>query len=104
MCRAGLPPSRIACPRSRAGSRISPGGGAGGRRGLARRRDERKALPRLLARRGEAIPNPDRLWHVALVPTYTEPYEKLYETVRALAESDWPADRPMVAIITRGTG
>ena len=75
----------------------------GGRRELARLRDERKDLLRLLARRGEAIPNPDRLWHVALVPTYTEPYEKLYETVRALAESDWPADRLMVAIITRET-
>ncbi len=75
----------------------------GGRRELARLRDERKDLLRLLARRGEAIPNPDRLWHVALVPTYTEPYEKLYETVRALAESDWPSDRLMVAIITRET-
>jgi len=75
----------------------------GGRRELARLRAERKDLLRLLARRGEAIPNPDRLWHVALVPTYTEPYEKLVETVRALAEADWPADRLMVAIITRET-
>lgn len=75
----------------------------GGRRELARLRAERRDLLRLLARRGDPIPNPDRLWHVALVPTYTEPYEKLFETVRALAESDWPADRRMVAIITRET-
>ena len=75
----------------------------GGRRELARLRAERQDLLRLLARRGEAIPNPDRLWHVALVPTYTEPYEKLFETVRALAETDWPAGRRMVAIITRET-
>jgi hypothetical protein len=75
----------------------------GGRREAARLRDERKELLRLLARRGEAIANPDRLWHVALVPTYTEPYEKLYETIRALAEADWPRERKMVAIITRET-
>jgi hypothetical protein len=74
---------------------------AGGRREAARLRAERKELLRLLARRGEAIPDPDRLWHVALVPTYTEPYEKLHETIRALAEADWPRERKMVAIITR---
>ena len=40
---------------------------------------------------------------MALVPTYTEPYEKLYETVKALADSDYPQDMRMVAIITRET-
>ena len=84
----------------RAGERLAAGGG---RREAARLRDERRGLLRLLARRGEAIPDPDRLWHVALVPTYTEPYEKLHETVRALAEADWPRERKMVAIITRET-
>ena len=49
------------------------------------------------------IPDPRRLYHVALVPTYTEPFDKLYETVRALAEADYPRDRLMVAIITRET-
>ena len=78
-------------------------GAKGGRREAARLRDERKELLRLLARRGDPIPDPDRLWHVALVPTYTEPYEKLHETVRALAEADWPRERKMVAIITRET-
>jgi hypothetical protein len=76
---------------------------SGGRRQLALLREERRDLERLRARRGEAIPDPARLWHVALIPTYTEPYEKLYETVRALAESDYPRDRLMVAIITRET-
>ena len=83
-----------------AGNRLAA---SGGRREVARLRDERKELLRLLARRGEPIANADRLWHVALVPTYTEPYEKLYETVLALAEADWPRDRKMVAIITRET-
>ena len=75
----------------------------GGRRALARLREERRTIERLLARRGEPMPDPTRLWHVALVPTYTEPFEKLYETVRALAEADWPRERKMVAIITRET-
>ena len=85
---------------TRSGDRVAA---SGGRREIARLRSERKDLLRLLARRGDSIPDPDRLWHVALVPTHTEPYEKLHETVRALAEADWPADRLMVAIITRET-
>ncbi|HEX8941354.1 MAG TPA: hypothetical protein VF763_14460 [Candidatus Limnocylindrales bacterium] len=74
----------------------------GGRRELARLVEEERELERLLAR-DEPIPDPRRLWHVALVPTYTEPFEKLYETVRALAESDYPTELRMVAIITRET-
>ena len=73
----------------------------GGRREIGRLRDERRGLVRLQARRDLAMPDPDRLWHVALIPTYTEPYEKLDATVRALAEADWPTERKMVAIITR---
>ena len=84
----------------RAGARLAA---SGGRRYLSRLRDERKDVERLLARRGEPIPDPNQLWHVALIPTYTEPYEKLFETVRALADADYPADRKMVAIITRET-
>ncbi len=84
----------------RAGNRPAA---SGGRTYLARLRDERKDVERLLARRGEPIADPNRLWHVALIPTYTEPYEKLHETVRALAEADYPRDRKMVAIITRET-
>ena len=76
---------------------------AGGRRELDRLVAERRELDRLLARRGEAIAAPDRLWHVALIPTYTEPFEKLYETVAALARTDYPTELRMVAIITRET-
>jgi hypothetical protein len=74
----------------------------GGRRELRRLIDERRNLERLVAL-GEPIPDPRELWHVALIPTYTEPYEKLYQTVKALADSDYPRDMRMVAIITRET-
>ncbi len=74
----------------------------GGRRELHRLIEERRSLERLLAL-DEKLPNPYELWHVALIPTYTEPYEKLYETVKALADSDYPKDMRMVAIITRET-
>jgi hypothetical protein len=54
---------------------------------------------------GLAEPPPD--WrdytHLALIPTYTEPLDKLRETVRALANADWPKERKMCAIITRET-
>ncbi|MEK6720598.1 MAG: glycosyltransferase family 2 protein [Chloroflexota bacterium] len=75
----------------------------GGRRELRRVRDEARSVERLLARRGPGLPDPDRLWHVALIPTYTEPYEKLAATLEALASTDWPRERRMVAIITRET-
>jgi hypothetical protein len=74
----------------------------GGRRELRRLKAEQRSLERLVTLQ-EPFPDPRELWHVALVPTYTEPYEKLYETVRALAESDYPRDMRMVAIITRET-
>ena len=74
----------------------------GGRRELHRLVDERRSLERLVNLQ-EPIPDPRELWHVALIPTYTEPYEKLFQTVKALAESDYPCDRRMVAIITRET-
>ncbi len=41
--------------------------------------------------------------HLALIPTYTEPLEKLRETVRALARADWPKEHKICAIITRET-
>jgi hypothetical protein len=83
-----------------AGERVAA---SGGRRELDRLDAERGDLARLLARRGEPIPDPRRLFHVALIPTYTEPFEKLCETVRALAEADYPDELRMVAIITRET-
>jgi len=74
----------------------------GGRREMLRLVREQRSLDRLLALE-EPIPDPRQLWHVALIPTYTEPYEKLYETVKALADTDYPRDLRMVAIITRET-
>ncbi|HEY5487397.1 MAG TPA: hypothetical protein VIK06_07110 [Candidatus Limnocylindrales bacterium] len=74
----------------------------GGRRELRRLIDEHRSLERLVALEMD-LPDPRQLWHVALIPTYTEPYEKLYETVKALAETDYPRDLRMVAIITRET-
>jgi hypothetical protein len=74
----------------------------GGRREILRLVREQRSLDRLLALE-EPIPDPRQLWHVALIPTYTEPYEKLYETVKALADTDYPRDLRMVAIITRET-
>jgi hypothetical protein len=75
----------------------------GGRRDLARLREERASLSALLGRGARGIPDPREIWHVALIPTYTEPYEMLETTVRALAETDWPAERKVVALITRST-
>jgi hypothetical protein len=83
----------------RSGDRVAA---AGGRRQLRRLTEEQHSLERLIGL-GEPMPDPRRLWHVALIPTYTEPYEKLFQTVKALAESDYPRDLRMVAIITRET-
>lgn len=85
---------------ARAGDRLAA---TGGRRELVRLREERRELQHLLVQRTDRMPDPRRLWHVALIPTYTEPYEKLYETVAALARADYPRERKMVAIITRET-
>ena len=74
----------------------------GGRRELRRLHAELISLERLVEL-DEPIPDPRQIWHVALVPTYTEPYEKLYQTIKALADSDYPVDMRMVAIITRDT-
>ncbi|MCV0403954.1 MAG: glycosyltransferase family 2 protein [Chloroflexi bacterium] len=51
----------------------------------------------------EPPPSADELIHLALIPTYTEPLDKLRHTVRALAEAEWPAERKICAIITRET-
>src|SRR5207244_5468223 len=46
-------------------------------------------------------PDPRRVVHAVLIPTYTEPYQILHETVRAIADSDYPSENKVVAIITR---
>ncbi|HLY35099.1 MAG TPA: hypothetical protein VKU35_00130 [Candidatus Limnocylindria bacterium] len=48
-------------------------------------------------------PSSGEITQLALIPTYTEPLEKLRETVRALAVADWPKERKICAIITRET-
>ena len=45
--------------------------------------------------------DPHRIVHAVLIPTYTEPYPILRETVRAIAEADYPAENKVLAIITR---
>src|ERR1700726_5052043 len=47
------------------------------------------------------IPDPRRIVHAVLIPTYTEPYAILRETVRAIAEAEYPTENKVVAIITR---
>ena len=49
----------------------------------------------------EGRPDPTSVTHAVLIPTYTEPYPILRETVRAIAQADYPAERKVVAIITR---
>jgi len=47
------------------------------------------------------IIDPRRIVHAVLIPTYTEPYAILYETVRAIADAAYPAENKVVAIVTR---
>jgi len=50
---------------------------------------------------GPGAPKARDLIQLALIPTYTEPLDKLRHTVQALAEAEWPTDRKICAIITR---
>ena len=52
---------------------------------------------------GPQTPDPRRIVHAVLIPTYTEPYAILRETVRAIAQADYPSENKVVAIITRET-
>lgn len=51
----------------------------------------------------EAPPSVEEITHLALIPTYTEPLDKLRRTVAALAAAVWPRERKICAIITRET-
>jgi hypothetical protein len=70
---------------------------------------ERAAIERELAeldavaRLSEPPPDWREYTHLALIPTYTEPLDKLRETVRALARAEWPKEHKICAIITRET-
>jgi hypothetical protein len=65
-------------------------------------RNELADLDRL-QRAGIRPPDWTAYTQLALIPTYTEPLEKLRETVRALADAEWPQERKICAIITRET-
>ena len=61
-----------------------------------------------LARCREAEPGPSGrqaldFHHLSIIPTYTEPYHVLQETVRAIADAAYPAEKKLVAVITRET-
>ena len=78
---------------------------SGGRVSAEERRRAKQELEdlRMVLALPEPPPGADELIHLALIPTYTEPLEKLRHTVRALAEAEWPRERKIVAIITRET-
>ncbi len=52
---------------------------------------------------GPGTLDPSGITHAVLIPTYTERYDVLRATILALVEADYPADRKVVAIITRTT-
>jgi Glycosyl transferase family group 2 len=62
--------------------------------------DELADLDRL-GRTGADAPDWSAYTQLALIPTYTEPRKILRQTVRALAEAEWPRERKICAIITR---
>jgi hypothetical protein len=78
---------------------------AGERGEAAHRRALRAELRELdaLDALDEPVPDWREYTHLALIPTYTEPLEKLRETVRALADAQWPRENKICAIITRET-
>jgi hypothetical protein len=77
---------------------------AGGRPSAEWRRVQRElAVLDALIASGDEIPSPADYTHLALIPTYTEPLDKLRSTVAALAAADWPREHKICAIITRET-
>jgi len=51
----------------------------------------------------EGWPDPLAYYHLCIIPTYTEPYHVLEKTIQAIVDSNYPADRKLVGIITRET-
>ena len=52
---------------------------------------------------GPGRPHPLDFYHLSIIPTYTEPYHVLAATVRAIADAAYPAEKKLVAVITRET-
>jgi cellulose synthase/poly-beta-1,6-N-acetylglucosamine synthase-like glycosyltransferase len=51
----------------------------------------------------EGLIDPLQYIHLCVIPTYTEPYHVLEKTVQAIVNSNYPADKKMIGIITRET-
>jgi hypothetical protein len=51
----------------------------------------------------DGVPRPSEVVHCALIPTYTERYETLHATVKALADQNFPDQQRICAIITRAS-
>jgi hypothetical protein len=47
--------------------------------------------------------DPREVYHLTLIPTYTESYVVLEATVQAIVDANYPAERKIVAIVTRET-
>jgi len=47
--------------------------------------------------------DPLQFIHLAIIPTYTEPYYVLERTVQAIVDANYPPELKMIAIITRDT-
>ena len=48
-------------------------------------------------------PGPLDYYHLAVIPTYTEPYHVLEATVQAIVDAEYPGERKLIGIITRET-
>jgi len=46
-------------------------------------------------------PDPRSIVHAVLIPTYTEPYDVLRQTVQAIVSANYPDEATVVAVITR---
>src|SRR2546427_594620 len=50
-----------------------------------------------------SLPAPLPSIHLCGIPTYTEPYHVLEQTVQAIVDANYPADKKMIGIIARET-
>src|SRR5438445_10155863 len=50
-----------------------------------------------------SLHDPLQYIHLCVIPTYTEPYHVLEQTVQAIVDANYPADKKMIGIITRET-
>jgi len=47
------------------------------------------------------VADPLQFFHLAVIPTYTEPYHVLERTVQAIVDSNYPGELKLIGIITR---